>query len=145
LSFWDAVPYFDDWSVAMYTVTPDARPADWLWTQHNEHRIPLGRLVLNESFLLFGLDARPPMVLNVVLLAATAALALRTCRDLRGRHAPQDVAIPLLLAGLGHYQNVLWAFQLTVILAGFLFVVALRYMVRVEVAGQVTRPGSNLL
>jgi hypothetical protein len=145
LAFQDAVPYYDDYSVAMGTLQGGEPTFGWLWAQHNEHRMPLGRLILYASFHHLGPDPRPPMVLAVVLLAAAAALLLGACRDLRGRYALQDVAVPLLLAGLGHYYNALWAFQLMLIGAAFLFAFALRCMVRATVNDGDGRPAASLL
>ena len=145
LAFQDAVPFYDDYSVVMYMHRGGEPTLDWLWAQHNEHRMPLGRLILYGSFHYLGPDPRPLMVLGVVLLAAAAALFLGACRDLRGRYALQDVAVPLLLAGLGHYYNALWAFQVMLIDSAFLFALALRCMVRATVDDGAGRPGASLL
>jgi hypothetical protein len=72
----------------------------WLWHQHNEHRIPLVRLLLYATTRLSRGDFRGPPLLNAALLALCAALTLRTLRSWRGHSALIDAAAPLLLLQL---------------------------------------------
>ena len=45
----------------------------WLWSQHNEHRIPLPRLLMLGIYRLKP-DFRVPMFVNVFLMAVLSAL-----------------------------------------------------------------------
>ena len=90
----------------------------WLWSQHNEHRVWLPRVI---SLVAIGLtrDFRAVACLNVLLLTATAWLALRVVRRLRGRHELTDLVFPLLWMGSGYATESLMQFNLQLVLHGF--------------------------
>jgi hypothetical protein len=56
------VPYYDDW-VIMVDALSGAQPVDaaWLWQAHNDHRIPIPKLVLLALYHLGGWDFRVGM------------------------------------------------------------------------------------
>jgi hypothetical protein len=76
---------------------------DWLdpsklWAQHNEHRIPVPRIIL------LGLtkvtrDVRSVLFLNAALLSAAAAMILLAVRRLRGHGLVLDVFVPVTCLG----------------------------------------------
>src|SRR5205823_2555287 len=111
------VPIGDDYDLV--PALSGARPiaADWLWSQHNEHRIPLPRLVLLASYRLSGYDFRAGMFVNVVLLAALAAGLIAAARGLRGATWYSDAFFALALLHGGHHANLLWSFQVAFVLA----------------------------
>ncbi|GAB2564031.1 hypothetical protein GCM10027085_65020 [Spirosoma aerophilum] len=87
--------------------------AGWLWSQHNEHRIPLPKLVLIALYSLSGWDFRAGMYFNIVLLAALAAGAVKLASRQRGFVSYADAFFPLALLSWGHYENLLWSWQVT--------------------------------
>lgn len=120
------LPWSDDFDELPY-VTGD-RPVTlaWLWEQHNEHRIPLVKLVFVGLGRLSGADYRWTLAANAALLSATAAALILAARRLRGRTAWTDAVFPAVLLHLGQGALV-WAFHtqfvLTTVLGG-LFVAA---------------------
>jgi len=86
--------------------------AEWLWSQHNEHRVPLPRLVLLAVNRLGGPDFRIAQVLNVIALAAVSAWLLIAVRRARGgRTILADALFPLLLLHWRHAPNLLWGWE----------------------------------
>jgi len=116
-------PYHDEYA-SFNLLFGNATAADY-WGQHNEHRIPLPRLLYVAAVKLAGTDFRAPLALNVVLLAAATAGVLAAVRARRGRFAVADVAIPLLLLGTQHFDNLLWGFQVQFVLSTALVLAAL--------------------
>ena len=77
LRFGPQVPIGDDYAIVS-TLTGD-RPITlgWLWSLHNEHRLPLHRLVLLSAYRVSGNDFRAGMVATVIALGlASAALMI---------------------------------------------------------------------
>ncbi|MBX9580224.1 MAG: hypothetical protein K2X87_07935 [Gemmataceae bacterium] len=82
------------------------------WHQHNEHRIPVPKLLFVAAVKLAGNDFRAPVFMNAVLVAATAAVLARAVAKARGRWAVTDAAVPLAVMNLGQWENLLWGFQI---------------------------------
>jgi hypothetical protein len=100
-----------------------------LWGLHNEHRVPLPKLVAATLFDWFD-DVRAPMVLNALLLAALAAGMIWIARRIRGSTSITDVVFPLLWLSTGNAENLLMAFQLALVLPTVLAGVMLLVVVR---------------
>ncbi|MFO0798638.1 MAG: hypothetical protein U0804_14280 [Gemmataceae bacterium] len=116
-------PFHDEYAYFHY-LFGGATAADY-WAQHNEHRIPLPRVLYVAAVKLAGTDFRAPLALNVVLLAAATVAVLMTLRARRGRFAVSDAAVPLLLLGTQHFDNLLWGFQVQFVLSTALVLAAL--------------------
>jgi hypothetical protein len=147
-TFASAFPHEDDWEVLPFTLgMPQYWPVtwEWLWSPHNEHRIPLPRLLWIGLVKVFGADPRVLIWLDVALLAITAVVFLRVVRNVRGRTAVSDVLIPIALLGLGQYCNTLWAFQVMWFLPILLFAVSAWAMTRPRRAGRDGAAGSAML
>lgn len=114
------VPYADDWAFAPLLAGSQPLTAGWLWAQHNEHRIPLPRLLSLLVLRLTGGDFRAMPWVNLILLALLTILLLRAVRFLRGDWKWHDLAIPLMFLHLGHADNLLWGFQIQFISSTFL-------------------------
>ena len=100
------LPVQDEWHMVVPFLTGErAMTLEHLWTQHNEHRIVLTKLVELCLIRLGGGDFRVSMYVNVALCAATAAALVLAARRLRGRSAYQDAVLPLLLLQVGHYET----------------------------------------
>jgi hypothetical protein len=84
--------------------------ARWLWSQHNEHRVPLARLIMLAMYRLWP-DFRVCMYLNVAMMAVLAGVLIRCAQRLRGRIVATDVFFPLVLLGLAQGLNFIWAWQ----------------------------------
>lgn len=96
------VPKFDDWTLFVPFLTgQESVSARWLWSQANEHRIPLLRLVFPVVFYASGGDFRAGSFLAVVLLTLAAFCVMRTAKQLRGHPSLCDAFIPLLLLQWG--------------------------------------------
>jgi hypothetical protein len=118
------LPYKDDWA---YTdVLSGATPLSpsWLWALHNEHRIPIPKAIYVALFRLSGNDFRAAMFFNVAVLAGLALAAAFVVKHLRGAWSYTDAVFPVALLSLGHFSNILWAFQVqfvsSTLLAGVL-------------------------
>lgn len=102
----------------------------WLWSQNNEHRLPVQRLMYLCLLWLTG-DFRSGMVLSQVLMVLlTIALARAMAFARGGDMRLSDVIFPLALLNLGHWENLLWGWQIQFVwstfLTGLLLVVILR-------------------
>jgi hypothetical protein len=107
------VPYYDGWT--MVDVLSGAQPVDaaWLWETRNDHRIPIPKLVLLALYHLSGWDFRVGMYANAMLLAALAAAGIRVAANRRGGWSYTDAFLPVMLLNWGHYENLLWSWQVT--------------------------------
>jgi hypothetical protein len=102
------VPFFDDWHMVPYLTGDRPVTLEWLWSQHNDHRVPLSRLLLLGLGKVSGSDFRAGMVFDVLALSATSLVLIATSRGLRGRLSPADAFLPLLLLNPGQWETYLW-------------------------------------
>ena len=121
------LPWSDDFDIVPYLTGDKEATLSWLWTQHNEHHIPLVKLMFLGLGRLSGVDYRWTLALNALLLSATAAALIIAAARLRGRAAWTDVLFPVVLLHLGQGALV-WAFHsqflLTTVLGGLFVAVA---------------------
>lgn len=130
LGFGDNVPQLDDWEMVPVLTGHEPVTLSWLWKQHNEHRVPLPRLLLIAAFHLAGDDFRGGMVFSAAALSALAAVLIRAVAAARGRTSVSDAFFPLLLLHGGHADNLLWFWQVgfvtSTVLAGLLLAAVVR-------------------
>ena len=128
LGFGANVPWNDEWEFVP-ALTGREPVGPWLWRQHNEHRLPLPRLVYLLVFRATH-DYRAACLLQVGITAGLARILMRTAARLRGRPAVTDAFFPLVLLHWGHYENWLMGYQvcfaLVAGLTGGLLVLAVR-------------------
>lgn len=117
-----SVPVWDDYDILGRTLGDEPVTLRWLWSQHNEHRVPLPRLVLLGLDRTYGPDARAGMYFSVAALAIAAALLLWATARWRGVAAYPDAIVPLVLLGPGHHANLLWSWQVQFTLSTALFI-----------------------
>ena len=115
LAFGANMPWADEWEFVP-VLTGHEPIGPWLWRQHNEHRLPLPRLVYYAAFRAVP-DFRFGSVLQVALLAAVALGLMRRAARERGTPAWADVFFPLVLLHGGHSENWLMGYQLCFALA----------------------------
>jgi hypothetical protein len=125
------VPYQDYWELVPVITGNQAVTLSWLWEAHNEHRIPLPKLILLALHWLTKDDFRAGMVANVILLGAIALGMIQAARSARGRTSYADAFFPVVLLHPGHCENLLWSWQISFVLstalaAVFLLVVVFR-------------------
>lgn len=106
------VPSWDDWDMVPTATDHQPVTAKWLWSQHNEHRVPIPRLLLLAMLRLTRIDFRTGMYFSVVATAALALGMILTARRLRGHSSFFDAFFPLTLMNLAQAVNFLWCWQL---------------------------------
>lgn len=106
------VPSWDDWDMVPVLTRAQPVTGDWLWSQHNEHRVPLPRLVFLGLDRLVAVDFRVTMYADALAVGLLAAAFVWTAGRLRGRSTLADLFFPLVLLELGQAVNLLWGWQL---------------------------------
>jgi hypothetical protein len=109
-------PYFDEWEMIPVLSGHEPITMDWLWSQHNEHRIVLARLFYLLVERLSGCDFRAGMFVNAIAMSAAAAALIGAASRERGRTEYTDAFFPLLLLNLGQAQTFTNAFQVALII-----------------------------
>lgn len=99
----------------------------WLWSQNNEHRLPVQRLIYL-GLLRATADFRSGMVLSQLLLVFLVFALVRAATGaLGGRIGWSAVLFPLALLHLGHWENLIWGWQFqfvwSVLLTGLLLAI----------------------
>jgi hypothetical protein len=122
------VPFFDDWNMIPFVAGQERITQEWLWSQYNEHRMPLTKLLFVGLYRISGGDLRAAMYFNAAALIAMALLMLQAAFTIRGRLAITDAFIPLLLLSWGHQENLLWASTVGYLLFTLLAVLAVHVM-----------------
>jgi hypothetical protein len=103
-------PYADEWDFVPGLLNEEPL-GPWLWVQHNEHRLPLPRLVWYALFQLVP-DFRAGMFVQVALLSALAFALMRFAAQLRGAPHIADAFFPVSLLHIGHWENFVMGYQL---------------------------------
>lgn len=123
------VPSWDDWDMVPTLTGNQPVTLEWLWSQHNEHRVPVPRLLLLGLHALVGVDFRTPMYFNLFAVALLAATMIVAAGRLRGRVLWTDAFFPIVLLHWGQAANLLWGWQLqfyaSAILSGIILVLLL--------------------
>ena len=114
------VPHWDDWDMVPVATGRQPLTLAWLWAPHNEHRIPLPKLLYVGLVRSCGYDLRAGMVFNVLCLGTLAAGLILAARRQRGWTSATDAFFPLALLHLGQQQNLLWGFQVSFLLGTLL-------------------------
>jgi hypothetical protein len=114
------IPRWDEMSHVPYVTGDRPVTLEWLWAQHNEHRIPLPKIVYVAVMKTSSLDGRPLRILNAAAMVLMATLGVLAARTIRGRTVYADAFFPLLFLNGAHLENTIWPFQFSFILPGFL-------------------------
>lgn len=116
------LPLAEDWNLVAALTGHEPDLGSWLWSQNNEHRLPLPRLIMLGLLKLSGGDFRSGMILNMTVIALLAGAMILTARHIRGgRLRYTDAFFPIVLLEVGDWQNLYWhwqhSFVLSVVLA----------------------------
>ncbi len=124
------MPYGDEW--AWLPVVAGQQPASlsWFWSLHNEHRVPLPRLIYLGLGKLSSFDFRAAPFYNILVLSGLSLAMMLAARRIRGRTSIYDVFFPLLLLHWAQCEDIAWGFQLqfitSVALAGAVLLIIVR-------------------
>lgn len=124
------VPSWDDWDMIPTLTRNQPVSWDWLWSQHNEHRVPLPRLVFLGLNRLTLVDMRVTMYFDVLLMAGLAATMIVVATRLRAQPSAADAFFPLAMLNCGQAANLLWGWQLQFFASVAIACVALVAVVR---------------
>lgn len=107
------VPFYDDWMFVPYLTGEQPLTWDWLWAVHNEHRLPVPKLII--AFILHVTQGGFFAATFPVVLAAgaLAAVFMLLARRLRGRTRWTDSLFPLVFLNLAHCENFFTPFQIS--------------------------------
>ncbi len=109
-------PYADD--IAMFYMPVHGVPlGTYLWSLHNEHRLPLPKIVQWLLYQWTG-DIRSGMFVQAQIYGAIALACVLAARRLRGASRPWDAFFPLMWLQLGNSENLLMGFQLCIAIPG---------------------------
>jgi hypothetical protein len=122
------VPWWDDWDLVPVLSGRQPVTAAWLWERHNEHRVPIPKLIHVALAAAGGVDFRTAAFLNAAILAGGTVVLILTARRLRGHTDVADALFPLALLHWGQYENLIWSFQVQFVCATGLFLVAVALM-----------------
>src|SRR5690349_14816272 len=64
----DNVPYFDDWLIVPVVTKHEPVTLSWLWSQKNEHRMPIQKLLLLGLYRISACDFRSGMYYSAAVL-----------------------------------------------------------------------------
>ena len=124
------VPSWDDWDIVPTATGHQPVTLEWLWSQHNEHRVPVPRLLLLAMLRLLPMDFRTGMYFNALVASSLALGMMLAMRRLRGRSSYLDAFFPILLLNWSQAPNFLWCWQVqfyaSLALAGTLIILMTR-------------------
>ena len=92
----------------------------WLWSQHNEHRSVVSRLILVGPFRFISSDFRVGLYSKAALLPATAASMLVWVRRLRGYTSWFVVALLVAILSIGQAETLLIGLALALMLTSWI-------------------------
>lgn len=107
-------PFMDDF---VYLPAIQATPScQFLWGQHNEHRILLPKLGYLGLLWCSGGNFKSVQYFNAICLCVLSLGLIVTAAAARGRVRITDAFFPAALLGSNHIVNLLWSFQIAFIL-----------------------------
>jgi hypothetical protein len=116
-SYGPNLPRWDDFDVVEVMARGRCLSVEWLWSFHNEHRVPLPRLILLFLYQQSGNDFRAGMFFSVAMLSLLAGAALAVAAWRRGGSRTYDLLIPLILLNPSNAVNFFWSWQLQLVLS----------------------------
>jgi len=116
-------PFWDELSYLQYVV--GAKPITWdmLWATHNGHRILIPKLIYIGIMKASRYQPLAVVYLNPFFLIFGILCIIFALRSARGRMRWMDAAVIFAVLAFSQYENLLWAFQLTLILSASLILI----------------------
>jgi hypothetical protein len=111
------MPIGDEWSWLGQVTGDQPVTWNWLWSQHNEHRMVLPRLIYLGLGRLSGFDFRTGAYFNVVVLSGLSLLMMSVVRARRGGPSWYDAVFPLALLQWSSHLDLVWGFQLNFVIS----------------------------
>lgn len=105
------IPHYDEWENIPALVGEQPLTLSWLWSQHNEHRLVIPRLIYLAVTKLAHNDFRAGMVFNIAALSLEAVAMIWVARRMRGVTTYSDAFFPLTLQTWGQADNLNCSFQ----------------------------------
>jgi len=124
------VPSWDDWDMVPTMTGHQPVTLEWLWSQHNEHRDPMPRLLYLAMMRFVRMDFRTGMYFNVVATSALALGMVIAVRRARGSASYLDAFFPIALMNWAEAVNFLWCWEVqfyaSMLLGGIVLIVIAR-------------------
>jgi hypothetical protein len=130
--FGSSLPIQDDWVMVPVWTGNQSVTLAWLWEPHNQHHMPLPKLLLAALGTISNGDARVGMYVNCMLLGVAAAVLILAASRLQGRTHFTDAVIPLAIMHVGQYHGLLVSFSMNLILSALLGTLALAVILRIR-------------
>jgi hypothetical protein len=111
------IPFAEDWFLVPPLTGNEPSLFAWIWTQNSEHLVPLPKAILLLLLTLSGGDFRVGMLCNTFLLGTLAGGMILVARHVRGRISVTDAFFPIVLLHIGHWDNLLWSWQIQFVLS----------------------------
>lgn len=112
------IPMYEDWYMVPSFAGLENNFVAWLWEQHNEHRVPVPKLILLAILKLTGGNFKACMAANLAFLAAISAALMVAVKSGRGGRARfSDALFPVVFLNAGHWENMFWAWEMTFVLS----------------------------
>ncbi len=137
-------PYSDDWSYVYYLATPNSLNISWLFELHNDHRIPLQKILHIGLLHLTGGDFRILIAANVMVISATSLCWITYSRFILNEKSWSEWLVPALLLSFG-FNTVAWSFSFQFLSALFFLAWANLLWARSVLSGQKNLGGSAYL
>jgi hypothetical protein len=126
-----SVPLVDEWDIVPALTGQEQNLPHWLWAQHEEHRSPFPKAVFLVLLRISGGDLRIGIIANTLMLAGLSLAMILTARRIRGGQTRlADTFFPLALLHLGHWENMVWGWQIVFVIPTVLVCVWLLIIVR---------------
>src|SRR6516164_170279 len=126
-----SVPWREDWSMVPALVGQEQNLPHWLWAQTVEHRVPFPKAVFLVLLKISGGDFRIGMIANTLMLAGLSLAMILTARRIRGGQTRlADMFFPLALLHLGHWETMVWGWQIAFVIPTVLIGLSLLNLVR---------------
>lgn len=128
-------PYTDDFTYLTWLTSGNWPPLAELFAAHNDHRIPIQKLVSLALLKINGGNFSSLIGLNAVLCGICSVVWVRMLRLVHnGKLSVAELAIPLFVMGWG-FNTVSWGFNFQFILGFLLVSVALHHVVSSTLGG----------
>jgi len=126
---YSAVPHWDAWKLWKQIIVDGQSPTSftWLWSQHNEHRLVITRILFWLDYTLFSASHVPLILLNYIFALLSCIVFhfyVQSIGEARGWSNKFIFAVSLAISGwlfsLMQWENFYWEFQSQFFLAQLL-------------------------